>query len=308
MKYAVPDNIGGWHIQFGGREAAALSWDEAGVIFMPVPYEGTVTYKKGTRLGPCAILEASANMELFDEELERETFRTGFLTVPPLCQGGEKPDAIRTIVREATGAVLSAHKFPVILGGEHSVSIGAVDAVADCCEDALVIHFDAHYDLRDSYEGSTLNHACVARRIQEKLPLVQIGVRSLSKEEHDFLQTHPPRITQCVNADRILRHPGAWQKEFEPLQGRKVYLSIDVDVFDPSLIPSTGTPEPGGISWNQMLAILRAIIYNTQVIGCDIVELAPVPGNIAPDFMVSKLLYRILGYRQDAAGKPKVPH
>ena len=284
----------GYQVRYGGTGLSYVDFEKAKVIIVPAPYEGTVTYRRGTKTGPAAILEASGNMELFDEELNAETHKVGIHTMPPLDIANLSPEAMISSVYKTEKEILAAGKFPILIGGEHSVSIGAVKAAKDVFGDISILHFDAHYDLRNEYEGSKNNHACVGRRMQEIAPLVQLGVRSISKEEKDFM-AGSNNITRSVSAYDIL-NDSLWDKKTLEVLQEKIYVSIDLDVLDPSIMPAIGTPEPGGIGWYLMLDILKLIAQEKEVVGFDVVELAPLEGNVAPDFLASKLIYRFLGY------------
>jgi len=281
-------------IKYGGADLNYVDFDKAKVIIVPVPYEGTVTYRRGTANGPSAIFEASNNMELFDEELNADTYKIGIHTVAPLDITGLSPQAMIDKVHKTEKDILQAGKFPVLIGGEHSVTIGAVKAAMDVMGDISVLHLDAHYDLRNEYRGSKHSHACVGRRIQEIAPLVQLGMRSFSKEEKDFLAASH-NIARSVSAYDIL-NDSLWDKKTLEALKEKVYISIDLDVLDPSIMPAVGTPEPGGLGWYLMLDILRLVSYGKEIVGFDVVELTPVEGDITSDFLASKLIYRLLGY------------
>jgi agmatinase len=265
------------------------------VVVMQVPYDKTATYIKGTVNGPQAIIDASKKMELFDEELNQETYKIGIHTMDPLPVEDLAPEAMVEKVYGATVELLKANKFPVILGGEHSLSIGSVKAFKEVYPDLSVLHLDAHYDMRDEYFGSKFNHGCVARRISEICPIVQTGTRSLSKEEKDFLTTQANGRVKTVSAYDILETP-LWKDVISRGLSEHVYVSIDLDVFDPSLMPAVGTPEPGGIGWYETLDLLREVSKDKKIVGVDVVELCPIKGQVSPDFLAAKLVYRLLGY------------
>ena len=271
------------------------SFKKSKVVVMQVPYDKTATYIKGTVNGPSAIIEASKRMELFDEELNQETYKIGIHTMEPLPVQELAPEAMVDKVYSATLEVLKANKFPVILGGEHSLSIGSVKAFKEIYPNLSVLHLDAHYDMRDEYFGSKLNHGCVARRISEICPIVQAGTRSLSKEEKDFLATQTNGKIKTINVYDILETP-LWKDIISHSLSEHVYVSIDLDVFDPALMPAVGTPEPGGIGWYETLDLLREVSKDRKIVGFDVVELCPIKGQVASDFLASKLIYRLLGY------------
>lgn len=248
-------------------------------VILPVPYEATTTYGKGAKNGPIAIIAASKHLELYDEELKREIADCGIFTAPFL-KPAATPEKMLLKIYRAVKKILAEKKFPVILGGEHTVSIGAIKATAELYPDLSVLQLDAHADLRDTYFGSPFNHGCVMRRVLEITDKVaSVGVRSLSKEEAEFIKGKFP-------GDKIIKK-----------LNRNVYVTIDLDVFDPSQMPSVGTPEPGGLFWNEVLAILKEVFLKKNVIGFDVVELAPIKGLTHPDFLAAKLIYELIGYK-----------
>ncbi len=267
----------------------------AKVAILQVPYEKTVSYKKGTKNGPAAIIDASTKMELFDDELNQETYRVGIHTMEPLEVRNLPSEAMVDKVYVSTADILKSGKFPIILGGEHSISVGAVKAFREMYQNLSVLQLDAHYDLRDEYQGSKLSHACAARRICEMAPIVQVGTRSLSKEEKDFLAAQSNGKVKTISVYDILEMP-LWKDNICNSLSENIYVTIDMDVFDPSLVPAVGTPEPGGIGWYETLDLLRDITKEKKVVGFDIVELCPIEGQVASDFLAAKLIYRFLGY------------
>jgi agmatinase len=281
-------------VRYGGSEFPYTDLEKSRAVIVSAPYEKTVTYKKGTKNGPSAIIEASAKMELYDEELNVETYKVGIHTLAGLDISDLSSEEMIDIVYKAELDIIKAGKIPVLLGGEHSVSIGAVKAAKEVHGDISVLQLDAHYDLREEYNGSKYNHACAARRMQDIAPLVQLGVRSLSKEEKEFLSSQN-NISKSISAYDILNDL-LWDKKVLEVLKDKVYITIDLDVFDPSIMPAVGTPEPGGLSWYLVLDMLKSIAQSKDIIGFDVVELAPIEGNIASDFLAAKLIYRILGY------------
>ncbi len=280
--------------KFAGLEDNYSSFEKSKVAILPVPYDITTTYKKGTSLGPKAILDASTHMELFDEELNAETFKIGIHTMESLDSINDlKPEDMVKKVYEEVLEILKSGKFPVVIGGEHSISSGAVRAVKEIYPNVMVINFDAHYDLKDEYDGNKHSHACAARRISEICPIVEIGVRSLSKEEKEFLSTSKIKTFSTYD---IIENPNWINKVHESLISDDIYLTIDLDVFDPSIMPSVGTPEPGGMGWYTFLELILEISERKNIVGFDVVELCPNENNISPDFLASKLIYRILTY------------
>ena len=279
-------------MNFGALEPECAAYERAVFAVIPVPYDLTSTYQSGSRLGPTAILAASANMELYDEELGKETFREGIFTASPVEVDARGPDRMTSAVRQMVSDVLVDRKIPVLLGGEHSVTLGAVQAVKEAYPALQVLQLDAHADLRDSYQGTPYSHACIARRIAEICPLVQAGIRSMSEEEAVFLKGGG---VKSFSADFILDNPDWATKICAHLEG-DVYITIDLDVLDPAFMPATGTPEPGGISWREVIKLIRAVSRKCRVRGFDVVELSPLPGQVASDFLAAKLIYRIMGY------------
>jgi len=278
-------------MNYGGIDSHS-SLADAKFVVVPVPYDLTSTYQSGSRRGPNAILDASANMELYDEELRKETYLAGIHTLVPLAADARGPEEMVASVREQITRVLVHGKIPVMLGGEHSISLGAVQAMQEKYPALSVLQLDAHADLRDSYQGSPHSHAAVARRIAEICPLVQVGIRSMSVEEAVFMAAGTVRT---LTVDTIRADKGWQEKVLEYLSG-DVYVTIDLDVFDPAIMPSTGTPEPDGLAWRDVLSLLRQLSRRRRIRGFDVVELAPVPGLVAPDFLAAKLVYRLMGY------------
>ncbi len=265
-------------------------WTDPGkarIVLIPVPYDKTSTWIKGSDRGPLAMLEASANLELYDISTGSELYRKGIYTAPPiLCDGG--PEELAGRVAEKVKVTLDRNQFPVLVGGEHSVSIGAFHAFKEKYPGLDILQLDAHADLRDHYEGSSHNHACVMARARELAPVVQVGIRSMSAGEKS-----KPKPGRMFFMEQIRKNPDWSGKVLGMLQG-PVYLTFDLDVLDPSIMPSTGTPEPGGFFWDETMAFLRNLASRHQVVGFDLVELCPNPVNKAPDFLAAKLIYQLL--------------
>jgi agmatinase len=254
-----------------------------------VPYDGTSTWLKGADRGPQAILDASAHLELYDIETASEPYRLGILTDPPVTEGSG-PEAMARAVEQRVAGHLQAGRFPVVLGGEHSVSIGAMRAVAARYGRVSFLQLDAHTDLRPEYEGSRYNHACVMARARELGPVVQVGIRSMDVSELEGLD--PRRV---FYAERLQGRRG-WVRQVVRRLSRRVYLTVDLDVLDPAFMPSTGTPEPGGLGWYQVLELIRLVCRRRELVGFDLVELAP-SADRAPDFLAAKLVYKLLAYQ-----------
>jgi agmatinase len=279
-------------MNFGGIDPEYCAFDASTYVVIPVPYDLTTTYQSGSRKGPQAILDASCNMELYDEELDRETFRAGIHTLPPIEIEAGSPEGMTAAVEKKIAGVFAAGKIPVMLGGEHSISVGAVRAASKIYPSLSVLHLDAHADLRDAYQGTPFSHACAGRRISEICSLVQAGIRSMSQEEALFLKGGSVRT---YLQDEILADT-RWKENICSYLSSDVYITLDLDVLDPSIMPATGTPEPGGMQWRELLALIRYVTGRCNVRGFDVVELLPIPGIVAPDFLAAKLIYRMMGY------------
>ena len=263
--------------------------EEARVALLPVPYAGTVCYGEGTDEGPAAIIAASTQVELYDARFAREPFKTGITTLPALDVSGS-PEDVSGRVEAEVGRILDDGKRPLLLGGEHSISSGAIRAAFHRLPGLSVLHLDAHLDLRQEYEGTRYSHACVMRRVHEMgVPIVSLGVRSGSAEEW-ALAADADGISVCP---RWSMDDLAFEQAVSNL-GRSVYLTVDVDVMDPSIIPSTGTPEPDGLSYAEVVEIMLGL-SGREVVGMDIVELAPVAGLHAPDFTCASLAHTAVG-------------
>jgi len=257
-----------------------------------------VSYGFGAGRGPQAILDASEQLELYDDELACEPFRCGIWTAPPLALDARGAEAAAAAVAARVGEILDDGKWVVTLGGEHSITAGAVRAAAIRNPGIRVVQLDAHADLRETYQGQRFSHACAMARCLEHAPVHAIGIRSYSCEEAE-------RIRAGADPYRVLHawemESGDWtERALEGLHGRPVYLTIDVDAFDPSIVPATGTPEPGGLAWRPTLCFLAALFGASRVVAADVVELAPIPGLSHPDFTVARLVHKLIGW---AAGR-----
>ena len=276
------------HATFLGLPADAAQ-GTPGAVIVPVPYDGTSTWHKGADAGPQALLEASAAVELYDIETAREPWREGIRTLAALEVPAD-PEGMSSVVRKTVTAILEGGELPVILGGEHSVTIGAVNAAADRFEDLTVLQIDAHADTREHYEGSTHNHACVMARARERCSIVQVGIRAVDEAEVPGLDDR--RVFWAH--DIVPAGDDSWMDGVVELLTRNVYVTIDLDAFDPSLIPATGTPEPGGLEWYPVNRLLRRVARTSRVVGFDVVELLPAEGHHASAFAAAKLVYRFL--------------
>ena len=280
-------------LAFGGALPVTRSFEDARVVVLPVPLDRTTSYVAGTRNGPREILQASSHMELWDEELGVDVHPIGIFTLPEMeLPFGELPAVMQEIQRVAT-AIFAHDKFLVTLGGEHSITPPLVAAAASKHRGLSVLQIDAHADLRDWYMGTPHNHACAIRRSLEHAPVTQVGIRSMSTEEAEAL----PSLRTTLFYDVSMRHDPRWIDRIVDSLSDTVYITIDVDGMDPSIMPATGTPEPGGLSWYEVLAILRTTMARRTDVACDVVELSPVPGLMAPNFLCAKLVYKALGYQ-----------
>lgn len=277
---------------FGGiAESRYSDFDNARILIWPIPYEGTVSYGRGTADGPRAIINASRNMELYDEEINESVYRLGIHTLPEL-KSIDEPEAMMKQIEHEAEKLLDTEKFLVVLGGEHSIS-GPVIRVLSRRVDALsVLQIDAHTDLRDTYNGTPHSHTSIMARVVEVCPVVQIGIRSISEVEAQRLPETP---TTIYWARDIIGRTDWYESAISHLT-ENVYLTVDIDGLDPSLVPSTGAPEPGGLGWYDVIGIIRATARARKIIGIDVTELAPVAGNRAPDFLAAKLVYKCLSY------------
>jgi len=283
---------------FGGIESAFSEYGKSKIAVIPVPYDLTTTYISGARNGPRAIIEASTHMELYDEELEKETYVVGIHTFEPLAVTNESTEDMVRMVSEAVSIGIESQRFQVMIGGEHSICLGMVRELLKKHPHLSVLQLDAHADLRDSYHGTPYNHACVGRRISEICPLVQVGVRSISREEVDFQKTSN---VVTISDYEIKSNKRCFDEVLSNLTD-DVYLTLDLDVLDPAIMPAVGTPEPGGLSWYETIRFLRLLSQNKRIVSFDVVELSPQPGNVAPDFLAAKLIYRIMGYVAESKG------
>lgn len=280
--------------QFGGLPQEYTDFEKARVVILPVPFDATSTWIKGADKGPEALIAASANMELFDIASDSEVYKIGIHTADAVHERRSPEKMVKEVQTRVT-QLLKKKKFPVIIGGEHSVSIGAIKAMADYYKDKelTIVQFDAHADMRKTYEGSENNHACVMARAAEVAPIVQVGIRSMSTEESDDVQAGRIFYADIV-ADTTNK---TWMYDFLNKLTRNVYVTIDLDVFDPSIMPATGTPEPGGLLWYPMLELLQKVNEKANIVGFDVVELCPMKYNKAPDFLAAKLVYQLLTYK-----------
>lgn len=302
LRWELPHN-------FLGLDEGAADFEHARAVILPVPYEATTSFGGGTSGGPAAILEASRYIELYDQELDAEPYEAGIATLPALGLTGAGPREAIAELRAAYDRLLdvAADKFIITLGGEHSISSAPILAWADRLEARggasggtgttrrlSVLQIDAHTDLRDAYEGSPYSHASVMARVQDRVNIAAVGIRALTRDERELARRSDH--IHLFLADEI--HEGdAWIDDVLACLTDDVYVTFDVDGLDPSLVPSTGTPEPGGLQWYPVLKLLRRVFRERNVVACDVVELAPIPALAAPDFLAAKLIYKMIGYR-----------
>ncbi|MBN1797955.1 MAG: agmatinase [Spirochaetales bacterium] len=263
---------------------------------IPLPYNGTATWIKGADKGPEAVIQASQHVELFNIETGMEAYRRGIHTYDPVLPAAT-PEATVEKIKKTFLSLFQSNSFPIAIGGEHSVSIGIIKALAQTraagtgSEHRLtVLQLDAHADLRDSYDGSKYNHACVMARVKEYFPVVHCGIRSMDRSE-----MHAVDRSRLFLAHDLLRDSVRSYKQILKNLGRHVYITIDVDVFDPGIMPSTGTPEPGGLNWYTVTGLLALVFKQCDVVGCDVVELCP-NGNHSAEFLAAKLVYTLISY------------
>jgi agmatinase len=285
------DHIEG--LVFGGTLPKRATFDTSSVVILPCPVDRTTSYVAGTRNGPHEILQASTHMELWDEEMNVDVHGVGIFTLPEMeLPFGEMAPLVDEIERVAY-EIISRDKFLVTLGGEHSITPPLVSAAARKYSGLSVLQIDAHADMRDAYMGTTHNHACAMRRSLQYASVTQVGIRSLSTEEAEVL----PKLKTTVFFDSTMRRDPNWIDTIVESLGQNVYVTIDVDGMDPAIMPSTGTPEPGGLSWPEITRLLRTTAERRRIVSADIVELSPIPGMVAPNFLCARLLYKLLTYR-----------
>ncbi len=275
--------------RFAGIEEKYCRFENAAVLLQSIPFDGTSTWGKGADKGFQAFLLALENMELYDIETDSEAYKKGVHILDAITESSS-PEAVFKAVYKNTKDLLKTDKLLSFFGGEHAISIGIIKAFFEKHPDITIVQLDAHADLRPNYLGTPYNHACAVHEASQNANLIQIGIRSMDVSEKEFLNKE-----KCFFAENI-RQQTDWMDKTLALIGEKVYLTIDLDVFDPSIMPSTGTPEPGGLYWYETLSFLKRLIQEKKLLGFDIVELAPSESNTAPDFLVAKLYYKILSY------------
>ena len=264
--------------------------DNAKIVIIPVPYDGTSTWQKGADKGPEAFLEASENMELYDIETDSEVYKQGIYLADPITENSS-PEQMVEAVHQITKQYITKNKFVTIFGGEHSISIGTIRAFNECFDDLTVLHIDAHADLRPEYEGTTCNHACAVYEASQNTNLIQVGIRSMDAIERSIMNEEKTYFAHEMVNDEY------WMDNAIEQMTDNVFITLDLDAFDPSIVPSTGTPEPGGLFWYETLAFLKAVFEEKNVVGFDIVELCPNKDEKSSDFLAAKLFYKMLSYK-----------
>lgn len=260
------------------------------IVLIPVPYDGTSTWQKGADKGPAAFLEASENMELYDIETQSEVYKQGIYLADPITED-RSPEAMVDEVHRITKDYIKRNKFVTLFGGEHSISIGSIRAFNECFANLSVLHIDAHADLRKTYDGTPYNHACAVYEASQKTNLIQVGIRSMDVAETYVMDEQNVFFAHEMAQDEY------WMDKVIDLLGKNVFITFDLDAFDPSILPSTGTPEPGGLFWYETLELLRQVFEERNVVGFDIVELCPNENEKSSDFLAAKLYYKMLSYK-----------
>lgn len=275
---------------FAGIDQQYAEYEQSEIVLLPVPYDGTSTYGKGADKGPDALLAAAENMELYDIETQSEVYRKG-VYLAEAEKEDTSPESMVDAVEKRVSHYIKEGKFTTVLGGEHSISIGSIRAFRKNFADLCVLQLDAHSDLRPSYEGSACNHACAMHEAAKEGKVVQVGIRSMDAVELPYVKEENFFTSYDIRKNKY------WKEDVVNALGQNVYITIDLDAFDPSIMPSTGTPEPGGLLWNETLDLLKMVFRSSNVVGFDIVELAPIKNLNAPDFMAAKLYYKLLSYK-----------
>lgn len=276
--------------RFGALPQEMSEYNSCEIVVFPIPYDQTTTYRPGARDGPRAIINASRYLEFYDEETGKNYSNEGICTLDELEIVDSSKELIQRI-KESVTKLISDNKKIVMLGGEHSISFGAVQAFKEKYDNLSVLHIDAHADMRDYSNDNQFSHACVARRISEICPVTSVGIRSLSEDEAEY---HKQSKTTVIYAKDM--EDDSWMDKAIESLSDNVYITIDLDAFDISIMPSVGTPQPGGMNWQQMTKFLKKLSKRKKVVGFDVTELAPIPFMVSPDFMAAKLVYKMIGY------------
>jgi agmatinase len=275
---------------YAGIEEQYSKLDNSKIVLIPVPYDGTSTWQKGADKGPEAFLNASENMELYDIETQTEVYKQGVYLANPVTENASPEEMVKA-VHETTKKYIKRNKFVTIFGGEHSISIGTIRAFNECYDNLTVLQLDAHADLRKEYHGSKCNHACAVYEASQTTNLIQVGIRSMDIIETTVMDADKTFFAHDMAVD------DTWMDSAIDLMTDNVFITIDLDAFDPSIMPSTGTPEPGGLLWYETLEFLKLVFEEKNVVGFDIVELCPNENERSSDFLAAKLYYKMLTYK-----------
>lgn len=276
--------------KFAGIPDEFAQLESAKVVLIPVPYDGTSTWGKGADKGPDAFLDAAENMEQYDIETDAEVYTNGIYLTDAIVENSS-PEAVVNTVHKTVKDYIKRKKFVTVIGGEHSISIGTVRAFSECFDNLSVLHIDAHADLRKTYNGSAYNHACAMHEASQTTNLVQVGIRSMDAIEKSYLDLDRTFFAHDMVSDEF------WMDKVIDMLTDNVFITFDFDALDPSIMPSRGTPEPGGLFWYETLEFLKAVFHEKTVVGFDLMELCPNPSNRAPDFLAAKLYYKMLAYK-----------
>ncbi len=288
------------HQTFAGIPEEFAQLEKSRVVLIPVPYDGTSTWGKGADRGPSAFLEAAENMELYDIETDSEVYREGIYLTPAITEDSS-PEAVVSEVHKQAKEYIKRNKFVTLFGGEHSISIGAIRAFNECFDNLTVLQIDAHADLRKEYQGTPYNHACAMHEASQTTNLIQVGIRSMDALERTYMDEEKTFFAHEMAADEF------WMDRAIDLMTDDIFITFDLDGLDPSIMPSTGTPEPGGLFWYETLEFLRKVFEEKNVVGFDLVELCPNPNDRSADFLAAKLYYKMLSYKFGSAdNEPEV--
>lgn len=285
---------------FAGIPEEFAHLEKSRIVLIPVPYDGTSTWGKGADRGPAAFLEAAENMELYDIETDSEVYREGIYLASPITEN-DSPQALVDEVHKQVKEYIKRNKFVTLIGGEHSLSIGSVRAFNECFDNLTVLQIDAHADLRKEYMGTPFNHACALHEASQTTNLIQVGIRSMDAIERTYMEEEKTFFAHEMATDEF------WMDRAIDLMTENVFITFDLDGLDPSIMPSTGTPEPGGLFWYETLEFLYKVFEEKNVVGFDLVELCPNPGERSSDFLAAKLYYKMLSYKfASAEGEPEL--
>lgn len=279
---------------FAGIPEEFAQLEKSRIVLIPVPYDGTSTWGKGADRGPGAFLEAAENMELYDIETDSEVYREGIFLAPAITEN-RSPEALVNEVHKQVKDYIKRNKFVTLFGGEHSLSIGSIRAFNECFDNLTVLQIDAHADLRKEYQGTPYNHACALHEASQTTNLLQVGIRSMDALERTYMDEERTFFAHEMATDEF------WMDRVLDLMTENIFITFDLDGLDPSILPSTGTPEPGGLFWYETLEFLRKVFEEKNVVGFDLVELCPNPNDRSSDFLAAKLYYKMLSYKFESA-------